>query len=178
MMQDFMHSNDIAEDQLVMDAFEVKETDVVEAPMDAVPELSDTVLGDAIDKDNEEKTSEEKKDEEEKDEAGPSGYTPTVKKVGKKSKTSKNNAPGNSVSAKEIKEIQQSLLEKQTEALEKIETKKQEFQGELFGKLFGMLERVINKDDERSKATSSEEEEPPAKKAKSTRGKVRGRGKK
>lgn len=41
-----------------------------------------------------------------------------------------------------------------------------------------MLERVMNKDDERRKATSSEEEEPPAKKAKSTRGKARGRGRK
>lgn len=124
MMQDFMHSNDVAEDQLVIDAFEVKDTDMVEASMDAVPELSDTVLGDATDKDNEDKTSEEKKNQEEKDEAGPSGYTPTMKKVGKKSKTSKNNAPGNSVSAKEIKEIQQGLLEKQTEALEKIEKNK------------------------------------------------------
>lgn len=66
MMQDFMHSNDVAEDQLVMDAFEVKETDKVEAPKDAVPEPSDTVLGDATDKDDEEKTSEEKQDEEEK----------------------------------------------------------------------------------------------------------------
>jgi hypothetical protein len=54
--------------------------------------------------------------EEKKNEPGPSGFTPTAKKVGKKSKTSKNNNPGTSLTAKEIKEIQQGLLEKQTEA--------------------------------------------------------------
>lgn len=60
-------------------------------------ELPESDLSNAIAKDDEQKTPE--------DEAGPSGYTPTVRKVGKKSKAPKNNPAGNSLSAKDIQEI-------------------------------------------------------------------------
>ena len=104
------------------------------------------------------------------------GFTPTAKKIQSYTKSSKPKTAGPSLTGKEIQDIQQTILQKQQEHAQELEDKKMEFQGKIFERLFGVLDKLVDSKPEEPDESSSDEE-PAAKKAKPNKGRSRGKGK-
>lgn len=122
-----MVCTDVAEDELVMDLHELNQD---HASNDEDVNDDGKVVDDMDSEEINTEPNDNIKLEDLKPEVtgGPLGRTPTTKKIASKSNTSKSRSDGNGITAKEIKEVQRDLLDKQTEVQVKLEKEKQEFQ--------------------------------------------------